>query len=205
MTRTVKTNIFAALPLVLLTCLAASLPGALSCKGKGADKGTGGPKARKAGPAAPRAWVANPAEAAKAWLPPQKDGSRYRVDGTPRTYDKETIFELLNGGADALLEAGLVSLLHVRIKDATEGFMDFEIQIMDVTSPGKAKAMLETEKAPQAKPESLGDAAFSEPTSLLFAKGRHLVRVTALPAGSRKAPPLADIARRIEATPAAAW
>jgi hypothetical protein len=151
------------------------------------------------------AFVSSPAEAAATWVPDQRDGSRFRVDGEPKIYDKETIFELLNGGADSLLEVGLLGLLHVRLRDDAAVFTDCEIQVMDVSSPPQAKTLLAKEKAPEAKQVKLGDDGFAEPTGVLFAKGRHLVRVTALPSGSRKTAPIMEIAGRVAATSGASW
>lgn len=210
--RTLGQRTIRALSLGILTLgIPAALP-SLACKGAAGDRqGQGARGAKGAKDAvggevkASRLLVASPAAAAQAWVPPQREGSRYRLDGQPRTYDRETIFELLNGGADSLLEAGLVTLVHARLKDDAQVFTDCEIQVMDVSSPAKAKAMLRSEKAPEAKAEKLGDEGFTEATSVLFAKGRHLVRVTALPSGARKTAPVIEIARRVEATKAASW
>ena len=151
------------------------------------------------------ALVENPLEAARGWASKGEEGSRFVVDGTPRTYDKDSIFELLNGGADSLIDEGLTSLLHVRLKDQAAVFTDVEIQVMDFGSPQKAKAMLGKEKALDAKPLAIGDRAYKEKGSLIFVKGRHLVRVMALPLGDRRLAQVSDIARVIEATPHAAW
>lgn len=198
--RAISSTLSRVLPRAFL--LLALLLSPLACKGKADPEAP--PKA-KAQATQASALVPRPAEAAKGWVPDPQEGSRFRVDGVPKIYDKESIFELLNGGADMLLEAGLITLLHVRLRDDAQVFTDCEIQVMDVTSPAKAKAMLHKEKAPEAKPAKLGEEGFVEATSLLFAKGRHLVRVTALPSGSRKTTPILEVARKVEATAQASW
>lgn len=156
-------------------------------------------------PAAATTLVKDPLAAARGWVPQPRLGAKYALDGKPRLYDKETVFELLDGGADVLLERGLRTLLHVKVKDRAEKFADYEIQVWDVTSPAQAKAMLGKEKAPEAKRVKLGDAAWAENGAVLVVKGRYLVRVMALPAGERKQAPVAEVARLVLATRGATW
>lgn len=193
-------------PLAILFAVPLALFGGSGCQKKKGSAGQdqGGP-ASGSGGAKAAGFVSDPAAVARGWVPAPRDGSRFAVDGAPKRYNKETIFELLNGGADTLLEMGLTSLLHVRLRDGAKVFADVEIQVMDVTSPPKAVAMLMKEKAPGAREVRLGDRAYAEQGGVLFARGRHLVRVTALPAGSRKPAPVSEIARLVAATPGAAW
>jgi hypothetical protein len=177
---------------ILTLCV---LPG---CKGKKATSD----KARGAGSGT--ALVADGKAAAHTWLPPNRSGSKFVIDSV-RSYDKETIYELLNGGADAFIDAGLVSLLHVRIKDAAGKFTACEVQVMDLGSPGSARALLAKEKPTGGRPVKLGDRAFATKGTVLFVKGRFLVQVGVQPMGKLTWAPAAEIARRVIATPKARW
>ncbi len=172
------------------------LPGLWGCQQKKASSN----KAPKAAPGL----VASVNAAARGWLPKNRDGSRFVVDSV-KAYDKETVFELLNGGADALIDAGMTSLIHVRIKDAAGKFTACEIQVSDYTTAAKAKAMLAQEKPPKAQPVKLGDRGFAQRDTVMFVKGRHLVSVGVQPMGKVKYAPAAEIARRVANTPKARW
>jgi len=143
-------------------------------------------------------------QAARGWLPKNRDGSRFVVD-TAKAYDKETVFELLNGGADALIDAGLSSLIHVRIKDTAGKFTACEIQISDYSTVAKAKAMLAQEKPRQAQPVKIGDGGYAQPGTVMFVRGRHLVSVGVQPMGKQKYAPVAEIARGVANTAGARW
>ncbi len=178
---------------ILTLCL---VPG---CKGK---KTTSSDKAPAGGGGS--ALVADANAAAHTWLPPNRSGSKF-VIVSARSYDKETIFELLNGGADAFLDAGLVTLLHVRIKDAAGKFTACEVQVMDLDSPDRARALLFKEKPTGGRPVKLGDRAFAGKGTVLFVKGRFLVQVGVQPMGKLPWALVAEIARRVIATPKARW
>jgi len=177
---------------ILTLCV---LPG---CKGKKATS-----RGKTGGPAG-SALVADAKAAARSWLPPNRDGSKFVID-TVRSYDAETIYELLNGGADAFIDAGLVTLLHVRIKDAAGKFTACEVQVMDLGSSKSARALLAKEKPTGGRPVKLGDRAFASKGTVLFVKGRFLVQVGVQPKGKLQWAPVAEIARRVIATPNARW
>jgi hypothetical protein len=158
--------------------------------------------ARKKASRASSGLVASVNQAAHGWLPKNRDGSRFVVD-TAKAYDRETVFELLNGGADALIDAGLDSLIHVRIKDTAGKFTACEIQVSDYTTAAKAKAMLAPPR--QAQPVKLGDHGYAQRGTVMFVKGRHLVSVSVQPMGKVEYAPVAEIARRVANTPNARW
>jgi hypothetical protein len=146
-------------------------------------------------------WLA----AAKTWRPKAPTAPRYRPDGAPRRYDRKTVFELLDGGADAYLEAGLVALLHVRFRDATGGHEDYEVQVFAMKSPAQARALLAQEKGPQSRPAPFLRQGYQERGAIVFARGRHLVKVSALPGGKKKPAPVAAVAKQVVASAGLAW
>lgn len=172
------------------------LPGLSACNKKKASKKT------TAGPVP--ALVASVKKAARGWLPKNRDGSRFVVD-TAKSYDKQTVFELLNGGADTLIDAGLQTLIHVRIKDTAGKFTACEVQVSDYTTAAKAKAMLAKEKPAKAQLVKLGDRGYALRGSVMFVKGRHLVSVGVQPMGKVKYAPAAEIARAVANTSGARW
>ncbi len=148
--------------------------------------------------------VASPKDAARSWLPPNRGGSRFTVDAA-RVYTKQTLVELVNGGADALIDAGLETLLHVRITDPAGKFTAVEVQVSDYGTAAKARAMLAKERPPKARKVQLGDRGFAGRGEVMFVKGRHLVSVAVQPAGKTPYAPVAEIARRVASTPGARW
>lgn len=183
-------------PLITVLTLLLILPGLSGCSK------TKAPKKKASGDAS--SLVASVKKAAHGWLPRNRDGSRFVVD-TAKGYDKETVFELLNGGADTLIDAGLQSLIHVRIKDTAGKFTACEIQVSDYSTAAKAKAMLAQEKPRQAQPVKLGDRGYAQRGTVMFVKGRYLVSVGVQPMGKLKYAPVAEIARRVANTTNARW
>jgi len=181
-------------PVTLWLVLLLTIAGLSACNKKATKKASG--------PAA--GLVASVSKAARGWLPKDRDGSRFVVD-TAKAYDKETVFELLNGGADALIDAGLQTLIHVRIKDRSGKFTACEIQVGDYTTAAKAKAMLFREKPRKAHPVKVGDGGYALAGTVIFVKGRHLVSVGVQPMGKVKYAPAAEIARQVANTPGARW
>jgi hypothetical protein len=163
------------------------------------------PANKKKPPAAQvKPFVASAQAAARHWLPPNRDGSKFAVD-TARVYDRKTVFELLNGGAEVFLDAGMQTLLHARLKDAAGKFTACEVQVMQLATPAQAKALLAKEKPPKAKPVKLGDQGWADKGSVMFVKGSQMVSVGVQPAGKLKWAPLSEIARRVASTPDARW
>jgi hypothetical protein len=152
------------------------------------------------------AWpVADVAAVAAQWAPPNEGGARFELDGKPKIYAKDAVYELLNGGADAYLDAGLVRLLHARFADRAGQAAACEVMLMDLGSAAKAKGFLAKEAPQGAKPVAVGDQGLATPSSVLFAKGRHLTVVNILPQGDRKWPAPLEIARRVAATSGMRW
>lgn len=149
--------------------------------------------------------VDSPAPLGRTWLPADRDGSRFQVDGAVKTYDKETVFDLLNGGAEVLLEQGLVFVYHGRFVDGNGKFTAWEVQVVDYSSAARARARLAKEKPPRARPVKIGDQGFSDRGSVVFVRGRHLVSINVQPQGTLPFAPVAEIARRVVATPGARW
>lgn len=183
-------------PLISVLALLLLLPGLSACTKKNTAK-------KKASGSA-SGLVASVRKAARGWLPKNRDGSRFVVD-TAKAYDTETVFELLNGGAETFIDAGLQSLIHVRITDTTGKFTACEIQVSDYTTSAKARAMLAREKPRQAQPVKLGDRGYAQLGTVMFVKGRHLVSVGVQPMGKVKYAPAAEISRLVANTPGARW
>lgn len=184
--------------------LAVLLAWPLGCGKRSSDHKTGAAGRPKAGPTQGAFGASWPA-AAKGWVVSAKAGARYGVDGTPRRYDSKTVFELLDGGADAYLEAGLRSLWHARYRDAAGAFEDYEVLVFDLGSARRARALLDKEKGAAVHRVDIGGAGWAERGMVLFARGRHLVKVSAMPVGKKKPAPVEAVARRVAATPGARW
>ena len=85
--------------------------------------------------------------------------------------------EYIDGDAERYLQAGVVKTLTSDYK--FKGQIDAVADIYFMKSAEGAKKVFETEPSEGSKPTSVGDAARLFPASLVFRKGRYLVRLVA--------------------------
>jgi len=142
---------------------------------------------------------------ARRWAPPPRAGVRYELEGAPRRYDRRSVFELLDGGADAYLEAGLQSLVHARYRDTSGACEGYEVLIFDLGSAKRARALLAGQRGPKSTDVRLGDAGWQEAGAVEVVRGRYLVKVSAMPMGKKKPAPVREVARLVLGTPGARW
>lgn len=182
------------------------LSGLLLILPAGCQKGEPGPGGAAARQRGSGPWfVADVDAAVKAWLPAAGAGATWALDGKPKVLAKGQVHELLDGGADAFVDAGLERMLHARLKDGAGVFTAVEVMLMDMAGPAQAKALLAKEKPSDGKPLALGDQAVASATVITFVKGRFFVNLSAMPQGTQKIAPLEAIAKAVIATKGAVW
>lgn len=110
-------------------------------------------------------------------FPETGEVSGWTKSGAVRTFPAENLWEYIDGDAERYIQAGVVTTLtsDYRYQDKADAVAD--VYIME--SPEGPKRLLEAEWSEQGQRVPVGDDARLFATSLVFRKGRHLVRLTA--------------------------
>jgi len=110
-------------------------------------------------------------------FPASNEVSGWAKSGETRTFDAANLWRYIDGDAEKYLKAGAqsASTADYKYQDKVEAVVD----VFTMTNGDGATNILEAEPARNAKPASLGDSARLYGQSLIFRKGRFLVRVVA--------------------------
>lgn len=125
---------------------------------------------------------------------PDADG--WRPTGPPRTAaDPETLFALINGGAERYIRLGFRSAVFQTY--ATAEGQRYAVEIIGMTDPGAASEIHRL-KADGGAPAAIGDEGKIMDYYLIFRKGRLCVTLTAHDVGSPDLEAVERMAREIE-------
>ena len=113
----------------------------------------------------------------------------FKMSGTPRSYNRENLYEYVNGHAEFFLSSGFVSLTVADYAPKSGG--QIVAEMYDMEDGRNAKGTLMSEKGDSRFVESIGSAAFSQKGSFLFSKGRYYVRLGLFNADDESAKKLA--------------
>lgn len=227
-----RTAFSTALPALMALVLLPSFGGCSKDKADGADKAqkkqknrsrtpkgaaaqasrTGGPK-MSGGKGVTKALIATwiqPSKPKAASSPSPDPGRkklfRYKLSYGPKIYTPDNLYELLNGGADLYVKAGLVDLAHFRLKPQKGPGAECRVSMFFMKSAKNAQSLLAKEKAPGMKKAQMGDASWSDKEGALVQKGRVLVRLESVAPGPDVAPcPFGALAKAMVATKTAGW
>jgi len=113
-----------------------------------------------------------------------------------RTFQADSLWEYIDGDADRYVQAGVertlaLSYLH-------QGKTEAQADIYIMTNADGARKILNTEPSDGSKRVELGEEARLFPGSLVFRKGRYLVRLTAFQESPGVAEALTELGRGIE-------
>jgi len=95
----------------------------------------------------------------------------------PRTFSSEELFNYIDGDAERYLRAGVRSTTTIDYKFQSQ--IPVVVDLYTMSSPAAARAILDSEPTLDARSPVLGDAAHLFSQSLVFRKGRYLVRMVA--------------------------
>jgi hypothetical protein len=145
-------------------------------------------------------------EVAKKWAEQGLDGVYTLVAG-PKVYLPKNLYKLLNGGADIYIEAGLVSLAHMRFEaKSKEEMAQCRVSMFFMKDEKSARKLLEKEKDDPFEKVQVGDEGWADKEGLLFKKGRAYVRVdSAASRRDQKPCPFLKLGKAMAATEAVAW
>lgn len=117
----------------------------------------------------------------------------------PSSYTRDTLYEYIDGAAEAYLARGFercVAATYTFASEATEG-LDLTAEVYRFAAPGGAREQMEAERPSDAKPVPGMPDAFADATTLVSTHGADYIKLTAL--GTETASPNAL------AAVAAAW
>ena len=110
-------------------------------------------------------------------FPASNEVSGWAKTGETRSFDAANLWRYIDGDAEKYLKAGVesVSTADYKYQNKVEAVVD----IYTMTSGDGAGKIFDSEPARNAKAVSLGDSARLYGQSLIFHKGRYLVRIVA--------------------------
>lgn len=133
---------------------------------------------------------------ASALFPASNEAPGWMRNSNIRTFEAANLWKYIDGEAERYLKAGGQAVLteDYKFKNTVDAVVD--IYVMGNTEG--AKKILDAEPAVDAKPLQFGDAARLYNQSLIFRKGRYLVRIVAYEASAETPQALLDLGRVIE-------
>ena len=110
-------------------------------------------------------------------FPASNEVSGWAKSGETRTFDAANLWRYIDGDAERYLKAGVQSAATADYK--YQGKVEAVVDVYTLTSGDGASRFFDSEPARNAKPVSLGNGARLYGQSLIFHKGRYLVRIVA--------------------------
>jgi hypothetical protein len=125
----------------------------------------------------------------------------WQPEGEPRVFNAENLWEYIDGDAEKYVHAGFDNTRNQAYK--YQGAMEASADVYTMKTPQAAAAILAGESDRGSQPAATGDGGKLYRASLVFRKGRSLVRLVAYQEGPETQKALTDlgqaIAKRLEA------
>lgn len=129
-------------------------------------------------------------------FPPSGAVAGWDKTGDTRTFNPDTLWTYIDGGADQYVNAGVVHAYTADYK--YKGDVEAVVDVYAMSSPAGAKKIFEADPTVGSKPVSLGDAARQYERSLVFMKGKNIVRITAYQGATNQADALLALGQGID-------
>lgn len=121
----------------------------------------------------------------------------WHADGDVERFTADTLYQKIDGRAEAYLTRGFRSLASVSF---TNGRDFIDVFAYDMTTPEQAAAMLAAERPPQAAAGDLEPNSYRADASRFFAEGRYYVQVVASDRGQALEATSLALARAVAAS-----
>ncbi len=108
---------------------------------------------------------------------PSLDSSDWSAAQDVAVFTPQTLYEKIDGAADAYLQYGFVRLTFARYVRSTSSNADIQVSLYDMTTVENAKAIYDEEAPPKPRSLSVGDAAYRSGASVFFRKGQMYVQI----------------------------
>jgi hypothetical protein len=137
-----------------------------------------------------------PASKTPSLFPESNEVTGWTKVGKTRTFPAENLWEYIDGDANRYMEAGVVTTLTTdyRFQNKIDAVADVHI----MKGPEGPKKLLQSEWSAEAQPTPVGEDGRLFPTSLVFIKGRYLVRLVAYEQAPEMSQALVELGRAID-------
>ncbi|MBZ5545019.1 MAG: hypothetical protein LAO07_15285 [Acidobacteriia bacterium] len=137
-----------------------------------------------------------PASKAPSLFPATNEVAGWAKTGETRTFQAENLWEYIDGDADRYTQAGVETTLTTdyRFQNKIDAVTDIHI----MKGPEGPKKLLASEWSAEAQRSPVGEDGRLFPTSLVFVKGRYLVRLVAYEQAPEMSQALVELGRAIE-------
>jgi len=137
-----------------------------------------------------------PVSKAPTLFPESNEVTGWTKVGATRTFPAENLWEYIDGDANRYIQAGVVTTLTAdyRFQNKIDAVADVHI----MKDPEGPKKLLASEWSAEAQPSPVGEEGRLFPTSLVFIKGRYLVRLIAYEQAPEMSQALAELGRAID-------
>ena len=129
-------------------------------------------------------------------FPPSGAVAGWDKTGDTRTFNPDTLWTYIDGGADQYVNAGLAHAYTADYK--YQGNVEAVVDVYAMSSPASAKKIFNADPTVGSRPVTLGDAARQYERSLVFMKGKNIVRITAYEGATNQADALLALAQGID-------
>jgi hypothetical protein len=114
-----------------------------------------------------------------------------------RVFAAKDLWQYIDGDAEQYISAGVVSASTSDYK--YQGQLEATVDVYTMGDPAGARKILETGQTNEAKPMQVGDAGIAYAQSVIFRKGKTLVRIVAYESTPDAAQALLALAHGVEA------
>jgi hypothetical protein len=129
-------------------------------------------------------------------LPPSGSVAGWDKTGDTRSFNPDTLWTYIDGGADQYVNAGVVHAYTADYK--YQGNIEAVVDVYAMSSPAGAKKIFSADPTVGSKPVSLGDAARQYERSVVFMKGKNIVRITAYQGATNQSDALLALAQGVD-------
>ena len=129
-------------------------------------------------------------------FPPSGTVAGWDKVGDTRSFSADTLSQYIDGGADQYVDAGVGTTYTSDYK--YQGTIEAVVDVYSMKTPVGAKKIFDADPAVGSKTVQLGDAARLYESSVVFRKGRNLVRITAFEQGANQADALMALAHGVD-------
>ena len=121
----------------------------------------------------------------------------WRLDGEPAVYPGETLFEMINGGAELYHQLGFVQALAAEYVD-TEG-RTIALEVFEMTDTDAAAAIFAEKAGGSGEPAAIGDEASVESYYMNARTGPYLITITGFESDDATSAGILDLVRAVAA------
>jgi hypothetical protein len=129
-------------------------------------------------------------------FPPTGSVAGWEKTGETRTFAAKDLYQYIDGDAEQYVTAGVVTTSTADYK--YQGRIETTVDIYTMSDPAGASKIFAKDQSTDGKSLSIGDAGLSHAQSVVFRKGRYLVRIVAFQSAPGATDALQALAHAVE-------